>query len=434
MATATVEPGKPPKSVINELPNPVIKDDFGAAKLAFKEARVAEGLDEPTPEPKVTDDKPEPVKITTDTVRTPETSPSKEGEPPSKPTDAPQTPKVLPDDVLEPKPSEEPKKSSAISEIEAMELPKTAKEKQVADFNKIKTKAISELTAAEAKISDLEKRVGQATTNKEVETLREKLKGAEEKAAQIEDEWAKRALETSPRFQQQFVKKEQQAIDAAKGFLEGTEIDPRVIDYAARVSGSVRLKVLEEAGLEAKQIGAVEARLAQYDSIQRDKTEAIEHWREQGAQWQDAEAKRAEAEQAKRTEFENKTWEKVLSKNANLLPFRSSKDETWNSNAEAFKSQARDVFLGKGADPETMADIVQRGVVARSGFYDKIIEHLTKENKLQAQQIAKLTSAAPGGGITSTAGTPTATDKSKMTREELSKSTFNEQLAAAKGA
>jgi hypothetical protein len=410
---------------VDPIPNPVLKEDFADAKANFRQQMEA-----------ISPKKEEGGDALLDQKTIPEHGPSSDAASTVPPVDAAEVKdkpdKVLPDDVLEPKAPEPEKQDDVVAEIEKMELPKNASAKSIAHFADLKKKTIERVSAAQAKISELEKRLSEAATNKEAEALREKLKAAETKASEIEDQWAKAALETSPQFQRKFVKREQQAIEAAKSYLEGTEVDPRVIDYAAHNAGAVRLKILEDAGLDPKQIGAVEARLAQYDSIQRDKSEAIDNWREQGAKWQEAEQERVKAEQAKRTEFEAKVWEKVIGKNATLLPFRSSKDETWNSQAEQFRTEAKDIFLGKGADPETMADVVQRGVVAKSGFYDKIIEHLTKENKQQKERIAKLESAAPGGVITSTSGTAPSTDKSKMSREELSKLTFNEQLAAAK--
>ncbi len=413
------ETAEPPPTT-EPLPNPVIKDNFADAKSAFLQARIDEGLDAPEP-PESPEPAAEPVA---------EPPPPTKGKADAEPDAAPQPASVLPDDVFEPK---ETKKPSVIAEIEAAQLPKGAKKETIDSFNKLKTKSINELTQANSRIQEIERKLSEATTNKEVETLRERLKTAEQKATELEEGWAKTSLETSPQFQRQFVKREQQAIEAAKGYLEGTEVDPRIVDYAARVTGATRLKVLNEAGLDPTQVGAIEARLAHYDAIQRDKSEAVDHWREQGARWQEAEQQRVQQQMTQRAEFESKVWENVLNKNANLLPFRSSKDETWNSQAEAYKSEARDIFLGKGADPETMADVVQRGVVAKSGFYDKIIDHLSKQNKMKDEQISKLQSAAPGGGITTTAGTPPTVDESKLSREELSKRTFNDALAASRG-
>ncbi len=397
------------------LPNPVLKG-IEEAKSAFMQARIDEGLDAP---------KVESLEPAAEPVAEPPPPKGKADAEPDVPTAS-----VLPDDVFDPKETDKP---SVIAEIEAAQLPKGAKQTTIDSFNKLKTKSIEEITAAQSRIQEYERKLSEATTNKEVETLRERLKSAEQKATELEENWAKTSLETSPQFQRQFVKREQQALEAAKGYLEGTEVDPRIVDYAARVTGASRLKVLNEAGLDPTQVGAIEARLAHYDAIQRDKSEAVDHWREQGAQWQEAEAQRVQQQQAQRAEFESKVWENVLSKNANLLPFRSSKDETWNSQAESFKTEARDIFLGKGADPETMADVVQRGVVAKSGFYDKIIDHLSKQNKLKDEQISKLQSAAPNGGITTTSGAAPTNDASKMSRDDLSKHTFNQELAAARG-
>lgn len=395
--------------VIEPIANPVIKDNFADAKSAFRQAMADEGLGKPD-EPKV-EPEPEPK-----TEATPERD---------KPVIA-----ALPEDVLEPV-TESATPSETIAELQAMTLPKNAKPEKVVAFEGIKKKAIADLTAAEARIKELESKISASTSNVEIESLNNKLKAAEEKAAQIEDQWARQAFESSPRFQARYSTAEKNALDSAKSYLEGTEIDPRIIDLAAHTVGKKRLDILSEAGADDKLVAAVTSHLATYDLIQKDKQNALENWRAEASSWQEQETKYQEAEAAKRKENEDRVWESVLSRNNNLLPFRTSKDEQWNARANELRQKGKDIYNGNGADMETMADIVQRGVASYA--MEETLNQLVEQIKTLKTENASLKSARPGGTITTSNGQAPAADDSKLSREELSKKTFNEQLGLARG-
>lgn len=400
--------------------NPVIKPgQFDDAKAVFRQTREKMGLDKPAEEP---------VSSEPDT----QTQEPTQKETDAKPSDdAPKPASVLPDDVLEPK-KEEPKKSELISEIESLELPEGAKPKARGDFAKLKTKAIENLSKAEARVQELETKLSQARSQTEIDKIQEKLTAAEKRAAEIEDQWAKTSLETSPQFQRQFIAREQAELDSAKSYLEGTEVDPRIIEFAARNQGVKRLNILTEAGLDPAQIAAIEARLSNFDTIQRDKSAAVENWRAQGAAWQEEAQRQQEAMVQKNTERQNKVWDAVLSKNVtNLLPLRESKDETWNSLRNEIIERSKDAFNGNGIPEQEIADRFQKGFAydALEGITNKLVEEL----KAVRSENAKLKSAAPGGVITQSTTTAPAMDTSKMSREELSKNTFNEQMAKARG-
>lgn len=418
MATETAEPATETKTEEAPLPNPVIRN-FDDAKAIFKQQRQEVGLDKPpAPEPDSV-----PSEVEADNSGATKGADAATSEQPAS---------VLPDDVLNPASKESPEEKSAIAEIEAMTLPKNAKPEKVAAFNDLKKRAIENLTKAEQKVKDLEDRISKSTSNSEIEKLNEKLKQAELKAAEIEDGWAKASLETSPQFQRQYIKREQAEIESAKAYLEGTEVDPRIVEYAARTHGASRVKVLTEAGLSPELIASVNSHLAVYDGIQRDKQTAIENWRAQGVQWQEQEAQRIAAEKQQRSEQENKVWENVFQKNSNLLPYRESKDEKWNSRRSELIERAKTIFNGNGTDLPTMAEVVQKGV-AYDALQENVVTPLFERVKLLEQENARLKSAAPGGTITQPTGTVSKTDPSKVSREELSKSTFNDALAAARG-
>lgn len=407
MPEATVEP-----PVID---NPVIKPDFESAKSVFKQARSDLGLDKPPSSPAI------PV----ETPTAPET-----------PTDValPGVASVLPDDVISPAPKEEPKTSEAIAAIEAMELPKGAKEKTQADFGKLKSVAKEQISKAEARIAELEQKASKSTSASEIEGLQTKIKEAQERADKIEEEFARVAFEHSPRFQAQFVKSEKSALESAKSYLEGSEIDPRIIDFAAHNTGKKRLEVLSNSGMDEKMIAAVTSHLAEYDRVQRNKSEALENWKTEDSRWQEEEQKRVETEKARKSETENKVFDSVLGKLTDDLPFRKSKDESWNSVSDGIRSEAKEAFNGKGVPLDVLADVMLRGFADRAGVKDKVITHLSEKLKTLESENAKLRSSAPGGVITQPNGTTPAVDPSKMNPVELQKQTFNQELARTRGA
>src|SRR5947208_3659029 len=108
------------------LDNPVLKPEYlDSAKSIFNEARKAEGLDQSTKvEPN--DSEPEPA---LEPVPAKETSAT--ATPPVEPDAKPKGDNAvaLPEDIFKPAEPEPPKVNAAIAAIEAMELPKGAKEK-----------------------------------------------------------------------------------------------------------------------------------------------------------------------------------------------------------------------------------------------------------------------------------------------------------------
>lgn len=401
------------------LPNPVLPPNaFSEAKSVFKQARIDAGLDKPA------EVEPEPA---ADAPSAPDAAVEKKADA-GKVLSAPAS--VLPDDILEPPDKKEPEASETIAEIEAMVLPKNAKPERVAAFNELKQRTISKLSSAEQKIQELQTKLSESTSNNETEKLREKLKAAETKYTEIEDQWAKTSLETSPRFQSKFVKREHAELEAAKAYLDGTDLPPTIIDYAARTRGAVRTKVLAEAGLSAELIGSINAHLAVYDGIQRDKAETIENWRSESTKWQEQEAQKAEAERAKIAKLDNEAWEAAV-KELDILPLRKSeKDPEWNEKGEAILQKARDLFIEKGGTRKEISARMIKGV-AYDDLMERIVEPLREKVKTQQALIDKLQSASPGGAITQSAGETPAVDPGKMDFLTQGKTTFNEQKRLA---
>src|SRR6266478_419096 len=339
-----------------------------------------------------------------------------------------ETPKsAIPEDIISP-PKDEPKPDEAIAAIEAMQLPKSAKPEQVANFADLKEKAKARIQSQETKIRELEEKIGQATNKAELESLQTKLTAAEEKATKIEEDFSRTAYEQSPRFRSKFVAREITAIEGAKKCLEGTEVSPEIIEVAARVTGQKRRDILKNAGIEGDLLSEVAPYLVSYDSIQSVKKAALENWKGESARLVEENNAKAQAEKARKTANENRVWETVLNR-LNLLPLRKSKENPeWNARAEELSARGKEVFNGSGVPIEAFAEVIAQGVAAPA--VNDILTKVLDENKNLKAENAKLRSARPGAAMTTTNGAPTqVVDLTKVKPEERHKQTFNEEMA-----
>lgn len=380
------------------------------SKSIFKQARVDAGLDAP-PAPKV-DDPPPPPETTDDPP------------PPDKKS-------VIPEDVIDPDKSIPPKVHDAVAEIQAAELPKGAKKEQIDSFGKLKTKAASHLQAALDKAAELEKKIASgATPAAELEELRGKLTAAEERSRAISEDFEKVAFERSPKFKAQFGEREKTAIELAKSYLDGTEIKPEIVDLAAHATGRKRIEILQDAKLDESTISAVLPHLANFDTIQREKQSVLANWKVEAGKAQEELSQFSKVQMERKARQENEVWEKVVSK-IDLLPLRKSKDNSeWNTRGDEIVAEAKRLYNGEGADLPTFAETILRGVASRA--QDEVVDHLKGEVANLRAENAKLKSAAPGGSINAGTQDGAPVDTTKMSREEVSKQTFNQELGKAR--
>jgi hypothetical protein len=383
----------------------------------FKQARVDAGLDKPA-EPPVVDPPPTVDPPVVDDRNKPAAPPAKKS--------------VVPDDVIDPNKATPPKVHAAVAEIQEAELPKGAKKEQVDSFAKLKTKAAAHLQAALDRAADLEKQAAAATNKDEVAALQKRAQEAEDRAKQIAEDFEKVNFEQSPKFKAQFADQEKTALDLAKSYLDGTEIKPDIIDLAAHATGRKRLEILKGAGIEDSSISALLPHLANYDTIQRNKQATLANWKNESKQWQQEAQQRSEKAKAARLEQENKVWEQVIS-SVDLLPLRKSKDNPeWNGRGEQIVAESKKIFNGDGTDLPTFAETILKGRA-----YDaqqEVVDHLKGQVASLREENAKLKSAAPGGSIGAGTQDGAPVDTTKMSRDDVAKSTFNSEKAKAAAA
>ncbi len=399
-----------------ELPNPVLPQGIEDSMKRFNDAMAAAKPAEPITEPEA---KPAPKE---------EPKPEK----PETPLEAaPAKKATLPQELISGEKSE-PKIDEAISEIEAMALPATAKAESVASFAKLKEQSKKVIQEKLTRIAELESKTSDGSTKAEIEAAHNRAKAAEDKAKELESTIERLAFTESPKFKQ-FISEEMASLDGAKAYFEGTEVNPAIVDLAARTNGSQRIRVLKEAGADPELIAAVAPYLAQYDSIQRHKTASLENWKVESTQMAEAQKLQQETALNQRREAEDRIWNATMSRYENeLIPYRKFEgNDPWNGRSDGLKSKAKLVFNGEGVSLETVADTIAKGVA-----YDALEEvrvALTEEIKKLATENAKLKAAKPTGGTTQGAA-PGGNGEEKLSPTELAKKRFNEAMAVARGA
>jgi hypothetical protein len=404
-----------PVTIKTEPAMPAPLEDAEFSKSNFNKA-----MEDAKGEPEKPVEVPDPVKQ--DKVATPEEK---------KPTEPEATPKKgIPEELLTGK-KEEPPVDEAIAQIDAMVLPKNAKPEQVASFGKLKEEAKKQIESKLARITELEQKTSDTASKAEIEAAKERVKVAEERAAAAEQTVERIAFTETPKFKQ-FLAEETSSLDGAKAYLAGTEINPDIIDVAARLTGSKRLEVLRNAGIEGETSGAVLPYLAQYDAIQRNKTAALDNWKAESNQWQQGQKAKEEAQQAQQKAEEDRVWSSVISEAENeFLPFRKVKDNPeWNTQSEELKNGAKQIFNGEGVDLKTVATTIAKGK-AYDVLNDVLQNVIGRVNELTAEN-TRLKAARPDAGSSQTSGTQVKPDEN-MTDEDRRKQSFNQAMQTARG-
>lgn len=333
-----------------------------------------------------------------------EVAPPKTDEPPKK-EDAPAKGKTPLDVAPEKKKDEPPPVEEELKTLIASEPPANASQSSKANHAAMR----KGLERANTTISDLRKeneelRAKPAATPAEIE---ERLKVAEQTAKDREQELERVAFERSPRFQK-FVKDGEAELLSAKGYLEGTEINPNVIDLAARTVGAKRAQLLTESGMDQTTIGLVGSHLARADAINRERESMQEHWKETDTQWRAEQNKVQETRAAQIKANEDKVFQAVGKKvSETLAPFqRVEGNDEWNTGVDERLKEAQEYFDGKKPLDQT-SQLIYEGIAGR--VYQAAFEDLrTKYNDLVADN-ERTKAARPGAAATShdsTSGLP----------------------------
>lgn len=394
------EIAEPPAVETTVLPNPVLPSDMDVSKKFFNDAMAAEQKGETTEtQETVQETKPPPEVVRPPEETKPETTPS-EATPASK--------SKLPEELITGK-KPEAKVDDAIAEIDAMVLPKNAKPEQVASFAKLKEQAKKVIEEKVGRIRELETKTSDTGSRVEIDAAQERVKAAEARSKELESTLERVAFTESPRFKR-FIADEAATLASAKTYFEGTDINPDIVEYAARTTGAQRVKILREAGADPELIASVQPYLVQYDNIQRYKAGALENWKAESAQMAERQKAQQEAELQNRRSEEDKVWTGSVSKFENeLVPLRKfEKNDPWNTRSEELKTRAKAIYNGDGISLDVVADTILKGVAYDA--LDEVRVALTEElNKLILEN-GKLKAAKPNGGTVQGTATTTTAD------------------------
>lgn len=356
---------EPPAPVASE------KSDSDALKAAFNKAQQEQtGVD-----PAATnDDTPEPE-------GKPALVPAKTKE--KEPVAAKEEPVVPAEFIEKPKAKEEPV---------AEEIPQNAGAKQLREALARRDTKLKEL---QAEREEWKRKAESALVglSKEQEDAH---KAAIERAAQLEQKLERAAYAESPKFQR-FNAEEAAELGSAKSYLEGTEINPGIIEAAARTAGQARLRLLRDAGMDTETIAAIGPHLARADAIRRERDASLENWKSGLAADQEAQRAQRAQEEERRVADEQKIFKQVGEKMKTTLEAFQRVDghDKWNAMVEQNEKDAEAFFAGQKELPE-LAELAYEGVAART---TKLINNeLRRQLNAANEELGRLRAAQPGTG------------------------------------
>ncbi len=150
----------------------------------------------------------------------------------------------------------------------------------------------------------------------------EALKQAHDRIKEMEATLERSNFTMSPKYKA-IVTEKNQAIEDAKQYLEGTEIDKSVIDLAARLTGPKRVAALRDAGLDAETIASISPFLAHADRKERESATALEQSTSLRQEWE-AEQRRRGAQATGKGRRGSGVFRSGRESRSGLCPFSES--------------------------------------------------------------------------------------------------------------
>lgn len=276
------------------------------------------------------------------------------------------------------------------------------------NFDKLEKAAQGKIDALRKELAEIKSKVSSPT---DVEPILAEAKAAKERADKLESEFERAHYTSSPRYQQ-FAAKEQAELKAAKSYLEGGEVNPAILDAAANTSGSARLKVLLDAGIDANTISILSPHLANIDSTRRERDSSLEGWKASMEQDRLAQQNYQKQQEAQVVANEKKVFDEVMSKMVALPAFtKVDGNEDWNKSVEQRTKDAEEYFHGRKPLHE-LVEITARGVAQK--VTEQMNVQLTKRCNDLASENARLKAAQPSNGNGSEVVTKAVVSKDPM--------------------
>lgn len=287
--------------------------------------------------------------------------------------------------------------------------------------------------AAKAKIDALRKENAElkgrpaAAANPEIET---ELKTTREKTRELEEKIERIAFQESPKYQK-FGTEEKAEIAAAKSYIEGSEINPAILEAAASTHGAARMKLLTEAGLDANTIAIVAPHLARVDAIRRERDASLESWKQTvGQEQEQTKAQQKQAEE-QRVAQEKQVFEKVRMGMSKLPAFtKVDGQDKWNALVEQNLKESEDFFHGRKS-LEELAQLGFRGVAQKTT--ELMNKELVKQVDALRAENTKLKAAQPDTAARGETETKKVSADDPKNSFEHHKNAFNSAKAALTG-
>lgn len=364
--------------------------------------------------------KPDPMEVA------PGTAPSKDEPQEQKKPETTQDESEFPKEVMTGEKEPAPEEKDDLDEIQP--TPKMG-EASRANFDKLKQAA----REARIEVARVKAELEAARNAKPAAAVdNEELTAIKARAAELEAVVEKANFAMSDKFRAVVAEGESE-IASAKSFLEGTEIDPAVIDLAARLRGPKRAAALREAGIDTDNIALIGTHLAENDRIEARKAHMLEHAKTERAQWEQQAAAQKEAQLVAERAEEDRVYAEVGAEIAKLFePFQKIPGaDKWNADVDALTQQAKEFFNGKMTIKE-MAEIAYYGVGAKK--IHRMFHTQRAEVKALKEQLSKLKVAQPAqgsanghtnGASSNGSGHPKSADELRAERI----ATFNEMVA-----
>lgn len=275
------------------------------------------------------------------------------------------------------------------------ELPASASEKHKVNWRRAREANEANL----ARIASMAKEIETHKATPRVdEAMAEKYKALETERTELLAKLERADFQQSPRFQK-FLAQEKSLLDAAKANLKGTEVDAETIELAARATGQVRRKILEDSGIDASLLPLITPYLARLDELNGEKSAALENHKTFLAE--DSQRAKAREEQAIKAQIDEagKVFDTVLKslipKLAPLQKLDPEKYPQWNLDADEIPKLAKRMFT----NDMDLADAAELAIMGASGLkLHKMVGDLQGRLRAANETIKAMTASQPTAG------------------------------------
>lgn len=293
-----------------------------------------------------------------------------------------------------------------------------------ANFDKLEKAAQTRIAAERAANEALRKELAEAKSGKPTDTeqLAKEAKEHRERADELQARLERAAYLQSPKYEK-FGTEESAELKLAKGFLEGGEVNPAIIEAAAQTQGAHRMKIMRDAGMDSETIAAVSPYLARVDAIRRERDQSVDAWKtERTLDQSRLKTQQDQQEQAQRAQ-EKAVYDEVMSKAKAMPAFtRVDGNDKWNALVDQNYKEAEEFAQGR----KPLAELFELGFNGVANRTTQLMnQELTKQLNEVRTELSRLKAAQPSVGKTGEAEAKKPTSETAKDQTEHYKNAFN---------